>query len=61
MPIELQNQYEENQSNLFIPADVRSREQPISRSSDRNLDEARHSSRVPVSDGSRYLEQNGRS
>ena len=58
MPIELQDQYDEKESNLFVPADARSREQTIS---DSSLDGTRHSSRVAVSGGSPYIEQNGRS
>jgi len=56
-PIELQDQYEENGNDLFIPADVRGREQPIPHYSDQHLDGSRHSSRVVHSDG--VLEQNG--
>jgi hypothetical protein len=60
MPIELQDEYEENGSDLFIPADDRRSREHTSHSSDRHVDGTRHSSRVAVSDG-RYLEQNGRS
>jgi len=51
-PIELQDQYEGRESDLFIPADARAREESISH----YLDGPGHSSRSESS-----LEQNGRS
>jgi len=43
MPMEL-DQYDEKESDLFVPADIRSREQNISQSSDQHLAGTRHSS-----------------